>query len=347
MAHHNARRGKSHYTAVQQIDADEETYLQKLQKSLIDKTFTTSEYQTRVIHEPKRRLIYILPYYPDRIVQHAVMNVLRPIWDKVFIHDTYAGIQGKGIHAAIYRLDGFLRDKENTRYCLQFDIKSYYPSVDHRILMALIRRKIKCSDTLWLLRDVVQSIEGDKGIPIGNYLSQYFANIYLSRFDHWLKEDKQCKYYIRYNDDGVILHSNKDSLHDLWADIGGYLETELRLKLNPKTQIYPVNKRGIDFLGYRTFRGYRLLRKRSATKFKRKTQEITEFHNEMDPQHIVSSIMSYVGWLQHGNCYNLLSKYVLHNARLMGIIEGACDELGFGNPLRDKYPEVLDDRINY
>src|ERR1035437_2762817 len=177
LAHHNAKKGKSQYAEVQMVDKDKERYLSQIQKMLENKTFTTAPYKNKTVFDTgKIREISKLPYYPDRIVQHAVMNVLQPIWDKVFIRDSYAAVPGKGIHLGLARLRGFLQDTENTQYCLKFDIRKYYPNIDHSILMSLIERKIKCKDTLWLLNDVVKSPGGTKGIPIGNYLSQYFAN---------------------------------------------------------------------------------------------------------------------------------------------------------------------------
>lgn len=191
LAHKNAKKGKSHYAKVREVEKDPERYIQDI---LVNKTFTTSKYKTKLIHEPKERIIYKLPYFPDRIIHHAIMNVIQPIWDKVFIYDLYSAIPGKGLHAGISRLRQFLKDRENTQYCLKFDIKNFYPSISHDILFELVRRKIKCKDTLWLLEDIIRSPGGNKNLPIGNYLSQYFGNIYLNWFDHWLKEEKGMKY---------------------------------------------------------------------------------------------------------------------------------------------------------
>lgn len=336
-AHRRARRGKWHYAAVQMVNEDEDEYLETIRQSLLDKSFTTAPYKTRIVREPKKRRIYILPYYPDRIVQHAIMNVIQPIWDKVFIYDTYSAIPGRGIHAAIERLDAFLARVPGRAYCLQFDVKSYYPSMNHAILKELIRRKIKCRDTLRLIDDVIDSVPGKANVPIGNYLSQYFGNIYLNWMDHWLKETKRVGYYIRYNDDGIILHTDKGILHHLQEAISWYLETKLEMCLNPKTQVYPVEARGIDFLGYRTFRCYRLLRKRSATRFKKQMAWIERHHKDMEAQTVVSSIMGYVGWLGHADCFNLIRTHVLENPKLMAVCEHACSELGFENPIRRQY----------
>ncbi len=155
-----------------------------LHNLLATKTYTNSPYSTFTIFEPKERLIFRLPYFPDRIVHHAVMNILEPIFIANFTADTYSCIKGKGIHAASYALRRQLKDVPGTTYCLKLDIKKFYPNIDHEVLKALLRRKIKDKDLLWLLDLIIDSADG---LPIGNYLSQYFANFYLTRFDTWSK----------------------------------------------------------------------------------------------------------------------------------------------------------------
>lgn len=334
-AHKNAKKGKSHYDEVQMVEDDLAKYLTSLKFDLENDLFTTSDYVVFKIHEPKEREIFKLPYYPDRIVHHALMNIIQPIWDKIFIHDVYSAIPGRGIHKAIYRLADFLQDRMKTQYCLQFDIQKFYPSVDHDILMRLIKRKIKCSRTLNLIEDIVRSPHGNRGIPIGNYTSQYFANIYLNWFDHFLKQKLKVNYYIRYADDGIILGKSKEHLHNLKEEIEKYLEERLELKLNSRTSIFPVEgDRGIDFLGYRTFRNYRLLRKSSAKKFKRKIHRIEENPDTYEDQHIVSSIMSYIGWIAHCDGYNLLEKYILTNEKIQEIVSEASENLSIEDPLK-------------
>ena len=155
----------------------------------------------------KRREIYQLPYFPDRITHHAIMNILEPIWVSVFTSDTYSCIKNRGIHAAAKRLKRELKlDPEGTKYCLKIDVRKFYPSIDHEILKQVVRRKIKDKRLLWLLDEIIDSADG---VPIGNYLSQYFANLYLAYFDHWIKEER-IKYYYRYADDIVILGSDNE-----------------------------------------------------------------------------------------------------------------------------------------
>jgi len=327
-AHLKAKRGKGHYSDVRRLNANPEKYLKSLQKILVSKNYHTSEYTTKKVYEPKERTIYKLPYYPDRIVHHAIMNVLQPIWDSMFISDVYSAIPGRGLHAGIIRLRHFLQDKENTKYCLKFDISKFYPSVSHEILLSLIKRKIKCEDTLELLVEIVRSPGGSNNIPIGNYLSQYFANIYLNGLDHWLKEVCGAKYYIRYGDDGVVLSSNRDYLVRLKANIEFFLEEELELTINPKSRIIHVDSQGIDFLGYRTYRTYSLLRKSNVKRLKTRIQAIVPHPEMFGPQNIVSSIISILGWLSYCNSYNLANKYIYSNSELQKIIAISLELLG-------------------
>lgn len=337
-AHRNARKGKRYYQDVIRVDRNEKAYIDRLHRLLADKTFTTAPYEVFRITEPKERLISKLPYFPDRIVHHAVMQVCQPIWDKMFIYDTYAATPGKGIHAGMARLRHFLKDRSQTTYCLKMDIAQFYPSVKHDILMSIIRRKIKCPDTLWLLEDVVRSVPGGIGLPIGNYLSQYLSNIYLDPFDHWIKEVLHLKYYLRYCDDAVVLHHDKVYLHDVWRQIAEYLEEQLRLKLNQKTQLFPVVARGIDFLGYKTYHGFSLLRKSAKQNLAAKVREIENCADSLSPQHVVSSVMSYMGWLKHCNAYHLTSRYILKNQAVLDAMTTASRQLNINNPL-DQYME--------
>lgn len=292
-----ARKGKKSSYGVRLHDRNRDENIQKLNRMLKEKTFKTSDYHIFKICEPKEREIYRLPYYPDRIVHHAVMNVLEPIWVNIFTEDTYSCIKGRGIHAAVKKLKRDLKDTPGTGYCLKLDVKKFYPSIDHDVLKSIIRRKIKDKDLLWLLDEIIDSAPG---VPIGNYLSQYFANLYLAYFDHYLKEELQVKYYYRYADDMVILAPNKPELHALKKEIGRYFNDNLKLKLKENHQVFPVQSRGIDFLGYRFYHTHVLLRKsikqRFARAVSRKRGNIIQVH------------AAYYGWAKHCNSTNLLKK---------------------------------------
>ncbi len=293
-----ARKGKSKQPGVIEHDQNREGNILKLQEMLVNKTYKTSEYTTFTIFEPKERVIFRLPYFPDRITHHAVMNILEPIFVSTFTADTYSCIKGRGIHAAAYAVKRALQDIPGTLYCLKLYVKKFYPNVDHDILKQLLRRKIKDNDLLWLLDGIIDSADG---LPIGNYLSQYFANFYLAYFDHWMKEDRKVKYYFRYADDLVILSDNKPWLHQLLYDIRMYLHEKLRLTVKRNSQIFPVNSRGIDFVGYVFYHTHILLRKSIKQNFARM---IAKNKN-------AASIASYNGWAAHCDSKHLLKK-LLH-----------------------------------
>jgi retron-type reverse transcriptase len=291
-----ARKGKSKQPGVIEHDLNRDSNIQSLQTMLLNKTYRTSEYTTFTIFEPKERIIFRLPYFPDRIVHHAVMNIMEPIFVSVFTADTYSCIKGRGIHAAVNAVKKSLQDVQGTKFCL--DIRKFYPSVDHQLLKDLVRRKINDPDLLWLLDGIIDSAEG---LPIGNYLSQYFANFYLAYFDHWIKEDKQVKYYFRYADDLVILSDDKPFLHRLLAEIKEYLMANLKLTVKANYQVFPVDARGIDFVGYVFYHSHTLLRKSIKQNFARMIAK------RRNPK----SIASYRGWALHCDSKNLVKK-LLH-----------------------------------
>lgn len=289
-----ARKGKSRQSGIINFDKNYDQNIADIYKDLASNTYSTSPYTTRTIYERKERVISILPYR-DRIVQHAAMNILEPMFVSTFTADTYSCIKGKGVHAASYALSEALEDVEGTTYCLKLDITKFYPSVDHDILKTLLRKKIKDNEMLQLLDGIIDSAPG---LPIGNYLSQYFANFYLTYFDHWIKEQKGVKYYFRYADDIVIVHHSKEYLRRALAGITKYLSQRLKLKVKQNFQIFPVKSRGIDFCGYVHFHGYKFMRKTIKQAFCRK---VAKGINRL-------SLSSYLGWAKHCNSRHLIKK---------------------------------------
>lgn len=290
-----AQKGKSKQISVKLHNENREANIKKLHEVLVSGEYKTSPYTVFTIQDPKERVIYRLPYYPDRIVHHAIMLVLEPIFVSIFTADTYSCIKGRGIHSAATKISKALKDVDHTTYCLKLDIKKFYPSIDHDILKSLLRRKIKDQKLLTLLDEIIDSAEG---LPIGNYLSQYLANYYLTFFDHWLKETKRVAYYFRYADDIVILHADKDYLHKLLADIRNYLCRNLKLEIKENYQVFPVAARGIDFIGYVFFHTHVRLRKSIKKAFAKM------MYGRRNPQ----SIAAYNGWVKHCNGKNLLRK---------------------------------------
>jgi len=298
LADQKARKGKLDQYGVRMHDRAREANIILLHEMLKNKTYTTSAYTTFKIYEPKEREVFKLPYFPDRIVHHAIMNILEPIFTSTFTTDTYSCIKGKGIHGALKSLKSALQDVPGTQYCLKLDIKKFYPSVDHDILKHLLRRKFKDHELLWLLDNIIDSAQG---LPIGNYLSQYFANFYLTYFDHWLKEELCVKYYFRYADDLVFLSGNKPYLHNLLSIISKYLSEKLHLSVKGNYQVFPVSARSIDFVGYKFYHTHILMRKSIKKNFARM---IAGNKNR-------ASIVSYNGWAHHCNSKHLLKK-LLH-----------------------------------
>lgn len=242
-----ARQGKEEQYGVQVYDRRPVTNLVLLHCMLKHKTYRTSAYKTFTVKDPKERLISCLPFFPDRIAHHAIMGVLESHFVSMFTADSYSCIKGRGIHGFDRSMKKVLRDVPGTQFCLKIDIKKFYPSIDHRILKRQLRRKFKDEDLLWLLDDIIDS---SPGVPIGNYLSQFFANFYLTGFDHWLKEVVGVKYYLRYADDIVILAPTKEYLHELLAKIRAYMHDHLKLTVKHNYQVFPVAKRGINVVGY-------------------------------------------------------------------------------------------------
>ena len=307
LADEKARKGKLHSYGVQLHDKNREANLLSLHESLKNGTFKTSKYHIFKIYEPKEREIFRLPYFPDRILHHAIMNVLEPIWVSVFNKDTYSCIKNRGIHACAKNVKHALKqDPDGTRYCLKIDVRKFYPSIDHEILKQVVRRKIKDGRLLALLDEIIDSVPS--GVPIGNYLSQYFANLYMAYFDHWLKETKGVKYYWRYADDIVILAPNKEVLHSLLHDIRAYLRGNLKLKVKRNYQVFPVDSRGIDFLGYVFYHSHTLLRKSIKQKLCRRVAKLNKRKVAPTKEQYKQQICSWWGWCKYCDSINLMSK---------------------------------------
>lgn len=261
LAHKNASKGKSHYSEVKMVNSGPEFYLGQIDLN----TFQTSKY---IVYEKKDlrkpRTIYKLPYYPDRIVQHALLQVVGHIWTKSFIRDTFQSIKGRGVHDTRRRV---CKNLEPDLYVLKLDIKKYYPSIDNELLKSEVRRSIKCKRTLKLIDNIIDS---SKGVPIGNYTSQFFGNLYLNRFDWYVKQTLKPRGYFRYCDDIVVLTDTKEECHKAKEKIFDYL-CSLNLEVNNTWQVFPLNSRPLDFVGF-IFRPHKVtLRKYIASRLKQNT----------------------------------------------------------------------------
>lgn len=333
LAHQHAKKGKGWYAEVKMIDENLDYYLKLLQEMLINHTYKTSEYEIFYKKEGnKNRKIYKLPYFPDRICQWAILQVIEPEIIKNLTDDTYSAIPKRGIHKGLHKLqDAMWNDVSGCQYCLKIDARHYYQSINHQTLKDKFARKFKDPDLLWLLGEIIDSIDTAEiedlrniylleedidfqtGIPIGNYLSQYSGNFYFSSFDHWIKEVKRVKHYFRYMDDIVIFGETKEELHALLREIRMYFHEELKLLIKDNWQVFPSYVRGVDYLGYRTFLNYAILRKSTCKQMKAKFLRIRE---KVEAGNMMSysewcCINSYKGWLLHCNSFRLSQKYLV------------------------------------
>ncbi len=307
-----ACRGRRSFQNVQRFLANRQDCLSRLRASLLEHTFHTSPYVARTVYEPKQRTIYVLPFYPDRIAQHALMRVLIPIWTPLFIKDSYACIDGRGIHAGSRRTMEFVH---RNNYCLKCDISKFYPSIDQQILMDIVERKIKCPDTLWLLRDIIFSFPGGKNVPIGNLTSQWFGNLYLNELDTFVKERLKIRDYIRYCDDFCLFGNDKARLNEAAAAVQEFCDARLALRLS-KCDLFPTS-RGVDFLGYRHFRDYILLRKSTAKRVRRRLRRLPALleAGKISLEQFRSSVDSTWGWLKWANTHNLAVSLDMENLK--------------------------------
>lgn len=312
LAHKQARRGKSFYTEVKLIDENEDEYLYRLQDMLIHKTYHTSKYEVFEKKEGKKiRKIYKLPYFPDRICQWAIIQVIEPYLMRTLTDDTYSALPGRGVERARRKMVRALKtDPENTVWCLKIDISKYYPNVNIEKLKLKYRRLFKDNDLLWLLDEILDS-NPDTGVPIGNYISQYSGNIYLSDFDHRVKEVYHIKHYFRYMDDMVFLSSSKEELQNLIKEITKYLADEYDLKVKDSWSLFRVEDRGIDFVGYVFKHDSIRLRKSIAHSIKKTSSKIRwRVNNDMElNRHLYFSFNSLKGWLKHSHSGWLKIRY--------------------------------------
>ena len=320
-ASQKSRRGKRFRAGVSTFEFHLESELWKLQQELQQQTYRPGNYRSFYIYEPKKRLISAAPYR-DRIVHHALTGILEPIFDPTFISDSYACRTGKGTHAAVDRSQYFAR---RFRYVLKADIRKFFASMDHEILIHRIARKIKDPHVLWLTELIIKNsnpqesvlewFPGDslftpserrRGIPIGNQTSQFFANVYLDVLDHFVKERLQIRGFVRYVDDFLLFSDDKRALADAREQIIELL-TELRLKLHVrKNTILPVQE-GFRFLGYRVFQTHRLLAKNNVWRFIRRVRKMQKDYSNgrSTLPEIRQQLMSWVGHAQQADTHRL------------------------------------------
>lgn len=310
MAHQKARKDKGDYYEVRMVDAYPDKYLYPIKDILEKKAYRVSPYKVKVIKDGgKERVLEKLPYYPDRIIQWAIMIQTKEDFMRAFCRHTCASIDDRGIGYAAHLVKRYLNDVPGTQYCLKTDVHKFYPSLDREILKEKLRHLFKDPDLLWLLDMIIDSAPGTTGVPIGSYLSQYLANYYLCEFDHKLKEELRLLYVVRYMDDNVVLGADKAALRDVLNWETEYLTTQ-HLTLNQHRQIFPVDDRGVDFVGFRFFHGYTLLRKDTKLRMEGSMCACAESVEDGLTSSMLGSYASYDGWLRMCSSHRLREKYL-------------------------------------
>lgn len=321
LAWKKARKGKTKKDYV--IKFEEELFfnLLALHYELKYKSYKPKELITFVLRDPKTRVISKSDFR-DRIIHHAVCNIIGPVFEKVFIGDSCANRIGKGNLFGLKRLEEFTRKVSKNGlvaknmfgdnnyivgYCLKADIKHYFDEVNHEILVNIISKKFWDKDVIWLVRQILDntanSCSDRKGMPLGNLTSQFFANVYLNELDYFVKHTLRAKYYIRYVDDFVILHNSREEL-EIWKNqIDSFLREKLSIELHPqKSRIIPLS-RGVDFVGFKNFYYYSLVRKRNVRKMQKKIDEMK--NNEITYWGLMESYQGWQAYVKWANSFNL------------------------------------------
>lgn len=332
LAARKAAKGKRGRAPAAAFEYRLEDNLYELQDELRTQTYRPGGYVSFVIHEPKRRLISAAPIR-DRVVHHALCNLIEPIFERSFINDSYANRVGKGTHRALDRCQQFAR---RYRYVLQCDVRQFFPSLDHEVLRQTLWRKVADSQVRWLIDQILDSgaavlqeeyemvwFPGDdllaatrpRGLPIGNLTSQFWANCYLNPFDHFVKRELGCQAYLRFVDDFLLFSNDKDELWR-WHTAVTQRLSRFRLTLHPHAQPRPVSK-GISFLGFRIFPHRRRLKRRKGVQFQRKFKRLVRNYADgrISLDQLTASVQGWVNHSRYGNTVGLrlaiLSKQVI------------------------------------
>lgn len=304
----NSSKGKRKQNRVNKIINNIDDYAEKINKLLKNQTYKSAPYKIKKIKDgaqKKTRVIYKPRYYTDQIIHWALMQQIQPVIMRGMYYYSCGSIPGRGTSHGQKAIRKWLdNDYRNTKYCLKMDIKKFYPSIDNEIMKQKFRRKIKDTKCLWLIDEIIDSADG---LPIGNYTSQWFSNFFLEGLDHFIKEELKVKYYIRYVDDLVLLGPNKKKLHKAKREIDDYL-AKIKLRIKGNWQVFKIDCRAIDFLGFRFFRDKTILRKRNALRIRRRIKKISKKPNLNYRD--ACAIISYWGWIKRSDSYNFYQKYI-------------------------------------
>lgn len=312
-AHSRSRKNKTYKNEVIKFEMNLENNLINLLNAVREGKYESGEYRAFVVYEPKERIIKALPYV-DRIVhQWYVEEFLKPYIIPKFIDTSYACLEGRGTHKAVETVQRYMqiyKQKYGDYWILKCDISKFFYSINPDILYRIMEKHISDKALLEFTRKLVfTGLDGGVGIPIGNYCSQYFANIYLNELDYYVKQELHVKYYVRYMDDFILLLENKEQCKEMKKKIEKFLNENLALKLNDKSRYYP-SKMGVNFCGYRIFTTHRLLRTNSKKKIKANVKKWNKSYNknELDIKKVSLQINSWKAHSSHCNSYKLQCK---------------------------------------
>lgn len=311
------KNGKRNKKDVQLFEWNLEGNIFKLHRELKSKTYKHSSYTSFNISDPKPRNIH-KARARDRILHHAVFKVLNPIFEAGFISASFSCRVDYGTHKGVVFLQNILRKASKNGkvscFALKCDIKKFFDTIDHNVLLSILEKKIKDDDTMWLLKQTISSFSSNysllginKGVPIGNLTSQLFANIYLNELDKFIKQDLRVKYYLRYTDDFLILSENKEYLENIIPKIVNFLEENLLLKIHEEKTKIRKTSQGIDFLGYVVFQKHRLVRTKTKRRIIKKFKTRIEEYNIgiIFKNSFLQSLQSYLGFLSHADTYKV------------------------------------------
>lgn len=299
----NAAKNNKNKDMVNYYKDNSEKYITEIQRMLMEQSYVPSKYVSKtIVDKGKTRVIHKTRFFPDRIIHHALIQVIFPTIESVLITDTYQSLPNRGCHLGVKKVNNWIKaDPLNCKYVAKLDIVKFYPNVDNEILKQLFRKKFKDPSVLWLLDTVIDSIDG---LPIGNYTSQIFGNYYLAFFDHYAKEDLRIKNYIRYADDIVFFSNCKKHLQGLVNGLKNYLKT-LKLSLGKSSQVFPLKHRPLDYLGYVFYiNGSLKIRRRIKRNFIRCSR--IKVLSLRDMQRLTSLL----AWLMHADSWKLIRRYL-------------------------------------
>ena len=306
-AHKQVQKGKRRNDVAAYARDHVEEIIDNLHNDLVNMTFQPDPYRRFLTRKEVKRRKIDEPSFRDRILHHSIVESVRPCFEPKFIFDSYAVTPGKGQHKAVFRVQEFIRrayKQGDEVYVIQGDIHHYYESIHHDILFAEIQRTIRDKRLLTIWQRIIEGYHAEGtpgvGIPIGAVTSQLSANIYLNPLDHFVKECAGWRYYVRYMDDFILISNDKQKLWAMLDDIVWFIDTQLRLKLNPKTRLFKASQ-GVDFAGYRIFKNYLLPRKRNVLAARRRFKMLSHKYRRglIDDEYVRQRVQSFKGYMSH------------------------------------------------